>query len=368
MPDMPPPSLQPGTTTASPGSNQYGTVAYWNAERQAGRPTPEWYRPPDAGHPTGYILGTQSYFADQDSYRNAQGAPVGGGTGGASGTEALQQQTGLGSPFPTSDELRKRLLSQQGGRAGMFADQSQQRYEQYGQQAGGALAGLQAQANGQNSVSALQLRQGLQQNLAAQRAQAASAAPQNAAMAARTAAIQSSRLGAGLAGQQAVAGLQERNQAQQNYGQLLQGLRGQDLNAATSGRAAAANAYGAGSSGPPAPGWWDQNGKYVTAGATALGAAISDRRLKRDIRDGDESADKAIKGLRSFMFRYKDDQHGKGDQLGVMAQDLERAGLKHAVIDTPIGKVVHGAKLATANTAMISALGRRLAKLEGGGK
>lgn len=275
---------------------------------------------------------------------------------------ALRDQTGLADPWKVSDKTRQDLLAQQGGRAGMFADQSERGYAQYGAQGQGALDQLQAQANGQNSVSALQLRQGLQQNLAAQRAQAASASPQNAAMAARTAAMQSSRLGAGLAGQQAVAGLQERNQAQQQYGAMLQGLRGQDLNAALSSRQNANSGYGAGNTGAPQKTWSETYGPAIIAGASA----VSDRRLKTGIRDGDESADKAIKGLRSFMFRYKDEQHGKGDQLGVMAQDLERAGLKHAVIDTPTGKVVHGAKLATANTAMISALGRRLAALESG--
>ena len=111
---------------------------------------------------------------------------------------------------------------------------AQQTSANYGRDVGALnsnVQGLQAIANGQNSVSALQLRQSLQQNQAAQQSMAASAAPQNAAMAARTAAIQSGVLGAGLAGQQAVAGLQERNQAQQQLGSLLLGQRGQDLSA-----------------------------------------------------------------------------------------------------------------------------------------
>jgi len=36
------------------------------------------------------------------------------------------------------------------------------------------------------------------------------------------------------------------------------------------------------------------------------------------------------------------------------------------VIDTPEGKIVHGAKLAGANTAMLAALGKRVSELEGG--
>src|SRR5262249_11352646 len=87
---------------------------------------------------------------------------------------------------------------------------------------GAALEPLQRLASGQDSISAEQLRQGLQQNVAAQRSLAAGAAPANAAMAARTASIQAARLGSGMAGQQAIAGLQERQQAQQALSQERQ--------------------------------------------------------------------------------------------------------------------------------------------------
>jgi hypothetical protein len=75
-----------------------------------------------------------------------------------------------------------------------------------------------------------------------------------------------------------------------------------------------------------------------------------------------------MRGLRSYTFKYKDKKLGKDRELGVMAQDLERSGLKHTVIETPKGKAVHGAALATANTAMLSALERRVSKIEGGKK
>lgn len=275
-------------------------------------------------------------------------------------------QTGLQEPLYIDDVNRKDLLSQQGGIAGQFADQAQQSYAVRGRQGNAALAALHAQAQGQNSVSAMQLQQGLQQNLAGQRSLAASASPQNSAMAARTAAIQSGRLGTGLAGQQAVAGLQERNQAQSQYGNLLGNLRGQDLNAATNSRATAANAYGAGAAGTPTPSWWDKHGGEVEGGAAGLASAISDRRLKTDVRDGDAAASQIASALPSATFRYKDPKFGGGDQLGVMAQDLQGVGLGQAVVDTPHGKVVNGAKLATANTAMIGALARRLSQVEQG--
>jgi len=150
------------------------------------------------------------------------GTAIGGAVGGVIG--------GLGGLFGGDDEqakadaLRKQQLAQ-------MSAQAQANYAQLGQRGYGALDYLQGQAQGQNSVSAEQLRQGLQQLYGQQRSMAAGASPRNAALAARTASIQSARLGAGMAGQQALAGIAERNQAQQAYAQLLQGLRGQELNA-----------------------------------------------------------------------------------------------------------------------------------------
>lgn len=263
-----------------------------------------------------------------------------------------------------AERQRKQLLYGQSGIASDFADQAQSGYQNYGIQGRQALSGLQAIAQGQNSVSAEQLRQGLQQNLAAQRSLAAGASPRNSAMAARTASIQSGRLGAGLAGQQAVAGLQERNQAQTQYGNLLGSLRGQDLSAALGSRQNAMQGYAAQNAGQP-----EKSGieKYAPAALGAL-ALFSDRRLKKDVKRGEGAADKALDGLRAYAFKYKNAAHGDGEQLGVMAQDLEGAGLKHTVIDTPDGKMVHGGKLAASNTAMLAALAKRVGKLEGGAR
>lgn len=265
-------------------------------------------------------------------------------------------------PGAKAEEARKALLYQQAGRSGDFADQAQRGYDNYSLQASGALQGLQAQARGDESVSARQLQQANQQALAQQSALAAGAAPQNAAMAARTAAIQSGRLSSGLAGQQAIAGLQERNQAQQQYATLLQGLRGQDLNATLQARQNAQTGYGAGNSGAPEKTNSDKYGGAIMAGL----AAFSDRRLKTDVRDGTGAAASALKGLSAHSFKYKDEALGRGQRVGVMAQDLEKAGLGHAVVNTPRGKMVHGAQLATSLAAMMPGLDARLRKLEGG--
>lgn len=106
----------------------------------------------------------------------------------------------------------------------------------------------------------------------------------------------------------------------------------------------------------------------LSAGGAIGAAAASDERLKTGVRDGSDAARKALAGMRAVTFDYRDpEKHGAGNQLGIIAQDLEKAGLGHAVIDTPEGKMVHGAKLATAIAAMLPGLDQRLSALEANG-
>lgn len=136
-------------------------------------------------------------------------------------------------------------LGRQAGEAGAFADVSQGAFARRGQQADATTDYLGRVMRGQESVSAEQLRQGLAQNLAAQQAMAAGARPGNQAMAARTAAIQAGRLGAGLSGQQALAGIAERQAAAGQLGNLQAALRQQELQAALGGRGLALQGRGA---------------------------------------------------------------------------------------------------------------------------
>jgi endosialidase-like protein len=262
-----------------------------------------------------------------------------------------------------SQKLQRGQLVGQGDAAAGFADTAQQGYGQLGGEASAQRDYLRSLASGQNSVSAEQLRQGLQQNLAAQQSMAAGAGPQNAAMAARTAAIQSAHLGSGMAGQQALAGLQERQGAQQALANMILQQRQQDLQASLGSRQTAAGAYGGYK---PEGSFMDKWSGPLSAGIGAL--VKSDRRAKANIQDGDDAANKALNGLRSYTFSYKSERDGKGRQFGTMTDELKSAGLGHAVIDTPDGEVVHGAKLATSAVGLVSALGRRVAKLEGSRK
>lgn len=295
------------------------------------------------------------------------GGPGGGMANLVSGGKIGGKISGSLNDFVTSPDAaleaqRKRALQEQAAKSGQFADSSQANYNQLGTRGNTSLDALQAIANGQNSVSAEQLRQGLQQQLGQQQSMAAGASPQNAAMAARTAAIQSARLGSGLAGQQAVAGLQERNQAQQNYAGLLQGLRGQDANTALGARNTAVAGYGANNAGQPAPSDLQKWGPAIQGGIEAY--KLSDRSLKTDIKPGDTQAAKSLNGLKSHFFAYKDPKDGSGKQIGVMTDDLKKAGLGHAVIKTPRGEAVHSGALATSLAAMMPGIRDRLEKLE----
>lgn len=271
----------------------------------------------------------------------------------------------LGDPGAEAERQRKDLLYGQAQRAGQFAGVGERGYAQLGREAAAQRDYLRQTAAGQNSLSAEQLRQGLQQTQAAQLSMAAGAAPQDAAGAARTAAIQMGRLGSGMAGQQAIAGIQERAAAQRELGGMIMQQRGQDASVALGSRQSAMAGYGASNAGAPEKSFIE---KYGPAAASAGAMIASDRRLKKDVRDADEKASRMLAGLKAFTFRYKDEKHGKGEQLGIMAQDLERAGLGHTVEDTPAGKMVHGGRLAASTAAMTAALARRVAKLEGARK
>lgn len=251
----------------------------------------------------------------------------------------------------------KNALKNASAAAGGFADQGQAGYGNMTGELDKDREALRALASGQNSIAAEQLRQGLQQNLASQRSFAASASPQNAAMAARTAMNNMNRAGMGMSGQAALAGLQERQAAQEALARLNLGQREQDINVGIGSRQNQMTGLGANK--PREPSGWE---KTLAAGAS-IAPLFSDARLKTDVKDGDEAANRAMKALAAKSYRYKNEKHGKGEQLGIMAQDLETV-VPDAIIETPEGKAVHAGKLAGATAAMAAALARRVERLE----
>lgn len=263
------------------------------------------------------------------------------------------------------DQRQKdRAFEDQSRQSARFAGRGERGYRQTGKSMDRLGHQLQRLANGQDSFSAEQLRQNLGQTQSAQQSMALGASPQNQAMAARTAANNMSRQQAGLAGQQALAGIAERQSAQQALGGLLGRQRDQDLQAALQGRQMAMGGYGqlAGEPGM-SDRLWGLGGGALQAGGQAF--AKSDKRAKTEIADGGKDADEFLKGLKAYSYKYKDSRDGEGDQLGVMAQDIEKTKFgKQIVRDTPQGKYLDSAKLSGANTAAIARLADRLSKLE----
>lgn len=211
--------------------------------------------------------------------------------------------------------LRK-ALGQESDLAGRFADAAESSYGEMGEEARLARARLARLLGGQDSISAEQLRQGLQQAISGRQGIAAGARPADAAMARRAAAMQMSRDGSGMVGQQASAGIGERQAAQQSLANMILGARQQAAQAAYGGRGqaidAARSGYASASGVPPEPTWWDKYGNAVTQGGAGLLslAAVSDRRLKTDIVDGDKKARAALEGLR----RFARSQHRREDR------------------------------------------------------
>ena len=237
------------------------------------------------------------------------------------------------------------------GLGGLFDDERSQMAEQargsFQQEINPLLASLRAQSQGQNSLVDEQAKQAMAKNIAAEQAMGATGRGSQA-LQQRQASQNIGGLRAGLAQQQTMAGAQERMMANQQLAQLLAKLRGQDIGLA-----------GTLMQQPTSTERMMGMGQGV--GQMAM---MSDERVKRDIKPADDKAEALLDSLKAYSYDYKDPKHGKGRQLGVMAQDLERT-LPQAVMDTPEGKAVDGGKLAGALAAASASMHARLKKLEG---
>lgn len=145
---------------------------------------------------------------------------------------------------PKSVGQQRNNLNNQGGMASWFADTAQNNYGNLGAEGDAARQMLRDQATGKTSISGEMLRQGLQQQLSQQQSMAAGAGPQNAAMAARTAANNMGRASYGMSGQAALAGMQEKMAAQKALADAILAQRQQEQNVALGSRQNAISAYG----------------------------------------------------------------------------------------------------------------------------
>lgn len=98
------------------------------------------------------------------------------------------------------------------------------------------------------------------------------------------------------------------------------------------------------------------------AGAAKQVATKSDRNAKKNIEKFDAGA--MLDKLVPSKYKYKDPSDGDGEQVGIMAQDLEK-GAPQMVEDTPDGKVVDYNKAGGPIFASLANLHERLKKMEG---
>lgn len=97
--------------------------------------------------------------------------------------------------------------------------------------------------------------------------------------------------------------------------------------------------------------------------AGPLAAIFSDERVKKDIEPIEAS--RMLDGLGGFRFLYRDPAHGEGEQIGIMAQDLQRIGLGQAVVEEDGILKVDTTKLVGPMMAFVSDLNRRMLAVEG---
>lgn len=258
--------------------------------------------------------------------------------------------------------------------AATFGRQSAGGFGALGTEAAAQRDELRRRAAGQDSMSAEQLRQGLAQISGQQIGMAAGRPVGGQAAAARQASMNVANAGAGLAGQQAMAGIAERQAASDALTNAILQQRGQQLQATLGGQQNALSGYGGieqnrtnrfgAMLGTPTPAEQALGGLGGLIGGAAR--VFSDRRLKKDIIPAEEEADRFMTGLKNYRWKYRNEADGHGEFVTPMAQDLEksRAG-RAAVVETPRGKAVDTARLAMALAGAAGRLHRRVKRLEG---
>lgn len=111
---------------------------------------------------------------------------------------------------------------------------------------------------------------------------------------------------------------------------------------------------------------WNDIGSVANSGINVIGSLIgSDENMKKDIKSNDHKYDDMMSKLKGYEFKYKDEKHGEGDRVGIMAQDLEKSEIgKKLVKDTPEGKQIDVKNALGAIMASQARLAQRLKDLE----
>jgi len=237
---------------------------------------------------------------------------------------------------------------------------------------------LQDQAAGRGpSLAQMQLQKATDQNIG--QAMALGASQRGAGQAGMLKGIQTQQAGIaqGMAGDSAIARLQEQMAARGQLGQQLDSSRGQDqawaaqnvqnnqFNVQTTQQRAIEQAK------------LDQEREKLATEAASkrspMGAiggfmsAMSDENLKEEITPGDGKLYAFLDKLGSHEYKYKDAKHGEGRRISPMAQELEKTDEGKAfVFEAEDGKAVDYGKGFGTMLASQAALHKRLKKLEGG--
>lgn len=99
-------------------------------------------------------------------------------------------------------------------------------------------------------------------------------------------------------------------------------------------------------------------------GAVGTVAAASDEKVKKDVKPFD--VDSFLESLSGVEFHYKEpEKHGKGKQVGVMAQDVEKEAPQLVDEDAEGTKIIDYNKAGGPIFASLAGLHERLRKLEG---
>lgn len=314
---------------------------------------------------------------------------------------AQQRASGEQSTGPADKFSGSGLVKKAGGVAGVFGLDSPQLANiagMYNPNAGafnsagadetrtrqGALASmLEQQARGEGpSIAQMQLQRGTDAALAQAMALGRSQTGQGAGLAQRNIAQQQAQIAQQAASDSALVRMQEQLGARSALGGLLGGIRGQDIDTASTraqlGQQGEQNRIGVlerqqaremGSEEKTQQTRKDMFGGFIETAGKAMGS-MSDERMKEGVHDAGSAIDRLLAGLDAKSYRYKEpDMDGEGRRVGVMAQDLEKSDLGSDLVrSTSRGKMVDYDRALPLLLAASARLNDRLDALEGGGR
>lgn len=104
-------------------------------------------------------------------------------------------------------------------------------------------------------------------------------------------------------------------------------------------------------------------GSAVQAGTMI--ALMSDMNLKEDIGFASKEIEQILNNLVEVKYKYKDENFGSGEQVGILAQHLEGTPASGVVVNTEHGRGVDVSKAVGLALAGLANINRRLNALEG---